>query len=91
MLTATKKLQVLHILSENLKNPHPQLVPSSDIAQRLEWSLPETQLLLKVMNDMGVIESTVDTRLSLITREGLQYLRRQIAPQRDLPALHEHE
>jgi len=81
MSANTKKLQVLHILSENLKNPQPQLVRSTDIAHRLNWSLKETQLLLKVMHDMGVIESNVDTHLSLITREGLQYLHRQAALQ----------
>ncbi len=70
----TRKLQVLHILSENLKNPEPQLVRSSDIAQRLKMTMPETQTLLKVLSDMGVIESNVDNQLSLITREGVHYL-----------------
>jgi len=79
MSTNAKILQVLHILSENLKNPQPQLVPSTDIADRLQWSLAETQLLLKVMNDTGVIESNVDARLSLITQEGLHYLHQQVA------------
>ena len=70
----TRKLQVLHILSENLKNPEPQLVRSSDIAQRLKITMPETQTLLKVLDDMGVIESNVDNQLSLITRKGVHYL-----------------
>jgi DNA-binding IclR family transcriptional regulator len=69
-----RKLQVLHILSENLQNPEPQLVRSSDIAQRLKMTMPETQTLLKVLSDMGVIESNVDNQLSLITREGVHYL-----------------
>ena len=50
-----KKLQVLSILSQNLNNPNPQLVNSNDIASQLNLSLGETHLLLKVMNDMGVI------------------------------------
>ncbi len=79
MSIGAKKLQVLHILSENLKNPQPQLIRSTDIADRLNLSLSETQLLLKVMNDMGVIESNVDAHLSLITQEGLHYLHRQAA------------
>ena len=58
--TGRHKLQVLHILSENLNNPQPGLVRSGDIANRLQLSLPETKLLLQVMNDMGVIESDVD-------------------------------
>lgn len=79
MSISAKKLQVLHILSENLKNPEPQLVRSSEIASRLRLSLAETQLLLKVMDDMGVIESNLDNHLSLITRKGLQYLNREIS------------
>jgi predicted transcriptional regulator len=81
-----QRLQVLHILCENLKNPQPQLVRSNDIADQLDLSLPETQLLLKVMNDMGVIESNVDGQLSLITSKGLHYLNRHIAPCGPLPA-----
>ncbi len=72
--TGKHKLEVLHILSENLKNPQPGLVCSQDIARRLQLSLRETKILLQAMNDMGVIESDVDRQLSLITREGLRYL-----------------
>lgn len=77
MSIGTHKLQVLHILSQNLKNPQPQLVRSKDIASQLNLSLSETHLLLKVMNDMGVIESNVDNQLSLITQKGLQCLCRE--------------
>jgi DNA-binding IclR family transcriptional regulator len=77
MSIGTHKLQVLHILSQNLKNPQPQLVRSNDIASQLNLSLSETHLLLKVMNDMGVIESNVDNQLSLITQKGLQCLCRE--------------
>ena len=77
MSIGAKKLEVLHILSQNLKNPNPQLVDSNDIAHQLKMSLSEIHLLLKVMNDMGVIESNVDNQLSLITQKGLHYLERQ--------------
>ena len=77
MSIATRKLQILHILSQNLKNPNPQLVNSNDIANQLNLSLPETHLLLKVLNDMGVIESNVDNQLSLITQKGMHYLEKQ--------------
>ncbi|WP_448873161.1 hypothetical protein [Desulfobulbus propionicus] len=76
MSTAVKKLQVLHILSQNLSNPQPQLVSSDEIARQLQLSMGETELLLKVMNDMGVIESNVDHRLTLITRKGMETLHR---------------
>jgi len=71
-----KKLQVLHILSQNLQNPSPQLVASNDIANQLNISLSETHMLLNIMNDMGVVESNVDNHLSLITQKGLHYLGR---------------
>jgi DNA-binding IclR family transcriptional regulator len=77
MSIVARKIEVLHILSQNLQNPQPQLVRSSDIANQLNLSLSETQLLLKVMNDMGVIESNVDNQLSLITQKGLHYLQSQ--------------
>jgi len=77
MSIGAKKLQVLHILWQNLHNPSPQLVNSNDIASQLNLSLPETHLLLKIMNDMGVIESNVDHQLSLITQKGLRCLERQ--------------
>jgi DNA-binding IclR family transcriptional regulator len=77
MSIAARKIEVLHILSQNLQNPQPQLVRSSDIANQLNLSLSETQLLLKVMNDMGVIEINVDNQLSLITQKGLHYLQSQ--------------
>ena len=77
MSIGAKKIEILHILSQNLSNPNPQLVNSDDIARQLNLSLPETYLLLKVMHDMGVIESNVDSQLSLITLKGLHYLQRQ--------------
>lgn len=77
MSMGRQKIQVLHILSQNLANPEPQLVSSDEIARRLRISLRETELLLKVMNDLGVIESNVDHRLSLITRKGVECLRQE--------------
>ena len=74
MSLGTKKLQVLAILSENLKNPQPQLVPSVDIARKLNVSIKEIQQLLKVMDSLGVIKSNVEGHLSLITRKGLEDL-----------------
>lgn len=77
MFMGRQKIEVLHILSQNLTNPEPQLVSSDEIARRLRISLRETELLLKVMNDLGVIESNVDQRLSLITRKGVECLRQE--------------
>lgn len=77
MSMGRQKIEVLHILSQNLANPEPQLVSSDEIARRLRISLRETELLLKVMNDQGVIESSVDQRLTLITRKGVECLRQE--------------
>jgi predicted transcriptional regulator len=74
MFLGTKKLQVLAILLDNLKNPRPQLVRSTDIASKLNISIKEIQQLLKVMDSMGVIKTNVEGQLSLITQEGVQYI-----------------
>lgn len=71
------KLQVLTILSENLKNPQPQLVPSSTIAGQMNMRLPELQQVLKSMEGMGVIETAPDLQYNLITRKGILWLDRQ--------------
>ncbi len=65
------KLRVLSILSDNLKETEPQLVPSEAIAGRLNLDVSELQQVLKSMEGMGVIEIDPDLQYSLITREGL--------------------
>ena len=71
MSICADKEQILKILAENLKNPHPQVVPSRQIANKLNRSEKETCQLIKIMHQMGVVISDVDGQLSLITREGL--------------------
>lgn len=68
------KLQVLAILSENLQNPQPQLVPTETIARQMEIKLPELQQVLKTMDGLGIIQTDPDLRYNLITRKGLNYL-----------------
>lgn len=77
MSLKTKKLQILAILSENLKNPHPQLVPTSAIAEQLHMLAQELHYLLKTLDGMGAIQTDPDLRYSLITRKGLSYLSRR--------------
>ena len=72
-----RKIQVLTILWENLKEPHPQLVPSIKIAGQMNMSLPETQQVLKSMEGMGVIETDPDLQYNLITQKGLLWLNKQ--------------
>lgn len=72
-----RKIKVLAILSENLKNPGPQLVPSATIAGHMNMSLPELQQLLKSMEGVGLLKTNVDLRYNLITREGLLWFNEQ--------------
>lgn len=72
-----RKLEVLGILMNNLKEIQPQLVPSSTIAGQLNMNLLELQTVLKSMEGMGVIETDPDLQYNLITREGLQWFEQQ--------------
>ncbi|WP_136809616.1 hypothetical protein [Desulfosediminicola flagellatus] len=67
-------LQVLAILSENLQNPQPQLVPTEAIAGQMGIKLPQLHQVLKTMDGMGIIQTDPDLRYTLITRKGLNYL-----------------
>lgn len=71
------KLRILGILSDNLKENPPQLVPSTAIAGRLDLDMPQLQQVLKSMEGMGVIETDPDLQFNLITREGLLWYRQQ--------------
>lgn len=74
MSTIELKFQVLHILSENLKNSPPQLVQSTAIAEKMNVSLPELHLILKSMQGFGEIETDPDLQYNLITQKGLKLL-----------------
>ncbi|MFH0780598.1 MAG: hypothetical protein V2B20_01405 [Pseudomonadota bacterium] len=69
-----KKLHILNILSDNLKNPHPQVVSIERIADGLNLSLIEVRQILLKMDQEGEIESDIDGRYSLITPVGLDRL-----------------
>lgn len=77
MSMRTKKLRILSILKENLREARPQLVPSTTIAGQMNMDLPELQQLLKSMEGMGVIETDPDQQYNLITREGLVWFMQQ--------------
>lgn len=76
MSLRTKSLQILSILSDNLKNPEPQLVRSTYLADKMQVSVKEIQQILKVMDSLGVIQSDVEGQYSLITPEGMRDLDR---------------
>ncbi|WP_176360004.1 hypothetical protein [Desulfosediminicola ganghwensis] len=68
------KLQVLAILSDNLRIPQPQLVPTVTIARQMDISLPKLNQILKTMDGLGIIQTDSDLQYSLITPKGLNYL-----------------
>jgi len=68
------KLQVLAILSENLKKTRPQLVSSIVIAEQMDMGLPQLRQVLKSMEGGGEIETDMDLQYNLITRKGLHLL-----------------
>ena len=71
MTILAKKQEVLGVLVENLNNPHPQVVPSEMIANKLDMSIKDTCHLLKIMHEMGIVICDSDAQSALITREGL--------------------
>lgn len=72
-----RKLEVLEILSENLRTPQPQLVPTATIAGKMDIQLPQLHQVLKTMDGMGMIQTDSDLQYNLITRKGLNYLGEQ--------------
>ncbi len=67
-------LHVLTILFENLQESHPQLVPSTIIAENMDMSLQELHKVLEPMKGKGFIESDTDLQYNLITPKGLVWL-----------------
>lgn len=66
-----KKLLVLSILFENLRNRQPQVVGIEKFATEMQLELGEIRQLLLCMNEAGEIESDLDGQYSLITQTGL--------------------
>jgi DNA-binding IclR family transcriptional regulator len=75
MCRVSKIRKVLELLAQNVAaNVQPNLVDSAHIARTLNLNLAETKQILKTMHDMEVIESSMDSEYSLITRAGLASL-----------------
>ena len=68
------KIQVLAILSDNLRTPHPQLVTTASIAGKMGIQLAKLHQILKTMDGMGFIQTDSELRYNLLTRKGLDYL-----------------
>lgn len=70
-----KRIDILKFLSDNLDNAHPQLVRIEVLADKLQSSLQETKQLLLQMDGMGIIRSGIEGRYSMITVQGLDWLK----------------
>lgn len=70
-----KKRQVLNILVENLKNREPKPVHSRSISEKVGMSFKDTCQLIKILDQKGLLKSDQDGELSLITREGMNFLK----------------
>jgi hypothetical protein len=75
MYRARQIQKVLELLARNVATSiEPGLVESMRIASELDLSVAETKQLLKIMHEMGIIESNMEMDYSLITRAGLDSL-----------------
>lgn len=74
MSLLARQLKFLSILAENSRRPCPEVVDSEVIAQRLNMKVQDTRQMIKCLNDMGVIQSDMEGKLSLITQKGMQWL-----------------
>ena len=68
------KIEILSILSANLQNPTPELVPTAMIEGQMDISTTTLRKALKTMQGMGMIESDPELSYNLITREGVTWL-----------------
>ena len=73
MSRRVKIQKVLEILAQNIeKSAQPDLVDSTRIAGELNMTISETKQIIKTMQEMGVIETSVEADYLLITRAGLE-------------------
>jgi len=79
MLLEQNKRQILHILSENLKVPQPEVLDSTTIAEKLHMDVPTTCQLVKILNETGEVVSDQDGEHCLITSDGLHWLQDKTA------------
>lgn len=72
-----RKQRILSVLSDNLKSPQPDVVPSVSIADALQMELTETRQVIKILHDAGAVVSDLEGYYSLITPEGLHWLQQK--------------
>jgi len=73
MSQSNKQKTVLRILSENAEKEQPQYVNSNFIASKLSISLKETNDIIKIMQQKGIVECDLDGQLSIITHKGYEW------------------
>jgi len=66
--------RILRLLSENLNNPQPEVVPSLSIAQALAMEPARARQLPKTLDQLGSVVSDLEANHALITPQGLEWL-----------------
>lgn len=74
MAYVADKMEILGLLAENVKNGRPEIVESTNIAKRLGKSPKEICRVIKMMRDVGEVESDQEGQRLLITRQGLNWV-----------------
>jgi hypothetical protein len=69
--------RILGILSENLNNPHPEVVASLNIARALKMEPARVRQVIKVLDHVGSVVTDLDGSHVLITSQGLQWLQQR--------------
>lgn len=69
--------KILKILADNaINNTSPRVMDSDIIAKTLNINLAKTKQLLNALHASGLIITNMDSQYSLITQEGIQWLKR---------------
>ncbi|WP_163336893.1 hypothetical protein [Desulfopila sp. IMCC35008] len=75
MAYVADKKEILKVLVENLNNnDHPQIVEADEIARRLNMSQKEIRRIIKMMQQVGEVESDPEGQKLVITRQGLRWM-----------------
>ena len=70
------KCEILRILAENaLNNVSPCVMDSDSLSKTLDINLAATKQLLNVLHASGLIITNMDSQYSLITQEGIHWLK----------------
>ena len=71
------KFKILRVLAENaINNVSPYVMDSDSLSTTLDINLATTKQLLNALHASGLIITNMDSQSSLITQEGIHWLKR---------------